>query len=643
MDWILRTDGSQYSWVGENYGWGLGYYTVTRGRESMKKEWMSPAFISPDGMNIIYREDELIIHVKRTFVQNDLIETYTFTNKGEEAIYLTDIGIYTPFNDNYPDAHTCINSRCNAHIWEGENAAYVNALRMGGYPPHLGLVITEGAIKSYEIWERGRHKANSQFRGVIALNLPDIVLNPREKYVLIGHLFSHTGKEDFKNKLLELNSVLAAANKYVFEKGEVASIEFLSHQPFTSGRIKKNGIPVLSKQEGNRWILETKMKEEGEVRFDFFYDNNKKTHVNCSVISKADDLIRKRVDFIRLHQQMNNPYDPRYGAFMVYDNEGDNIYLKDTPNCNPVDRDEGAERVGMGILLAKQYLLTHDKALKSSLIRYAAFLRDKLQTIDYVTYSSVDQKGRNRGHNYMWVASFYFQMYKVTGDKHYAMDGYQTMKAMYRQFGYGFYAIDIPVRLSLQVLKAAGMKKEYEELINDFFRTSDIIIQNGLNYPKHEVNFEQSIVAPAIVFLTELYLETGLQRYLEEVQRQLPVLEAFNGFQPSYHLNDIAIRHWDGYWFGKREMFGDTFPHYWSTITAVAFYNYALCTGLSTYRTRAKNIVKNNLCLFSEDGRASCAYLYPYKINGIKARFYDPYANDQDWALVFYLLIHRNI
>ena len=66
-------------------------------------------------------------------------------------------------------------------------------------------------------------------------------------------------------------------------------------------------------------------------------------------------------------------------------------------------------------------------------------------------------------------------------------------------------------------------------------------------------------------------METGLQRYLEEVQRQLPVLEAFNGFQPSYHLNDIAIRHWDGYWFGKREMFGDTFPHYWSTITAVAF------------------------------------------------------------------------
>lgn len=105
---------------------------------------------------------------------------------------------------------------------------------------------------------------------------------------------------------------------------------------------------------------------------------------------------------------------------------------------------------------------------------------------------------------------------------------------------------------------------------------------------------------------------------MDGAQRQLLVLGAFGGLQPSFHLNDIAIRHWDGYWFGKREMFGDTFPHYWSTLKAVAFYNYALCTGDSVYLIRAENIVRNNLCLFFEDGRASCAYLYPSKINGIK-------------------------
>ncbi|MDR2651978.1 MAG: six-hairpin glycosidase, partial [Prevotellaceae bacterium] len=98
-----------------------------------------------------------------------------------------------------------------------------------------------------------------------------------------------------------------------------------------------------------------------------------------------------------------------------------------------------------------------------------------------------------------------------------------------------------------------------------------------------------------------------------------------------------------GYWFGKREMFGDVFPHYWSAQTGVAFYYYAQCTGDTAYRQRAENIVRNNLCLFFEDGKASCAYLYPYKVNGIKAQFYDPYANDQDWALVSYLLINKNL
>jgi len=214
---------------------------------------------------------------------------------------------------------------------------------------------------------------------------------------------------------------------------------------------------------------------------------------------------------------------------------------------------------------------------------------------------------------------------------------------MFRQFGYGFYAIGIPVQSGLNALKDAGMNKEYKQLLKDFIKTGDVFVDNGLNYPAHEVNYEQSIVAPAIQFLAQLYLETGIRKYLDEVKRQMPVLESFNGFQPSYHLNEVAIRHWDGYWFGKQEMFGDTFPHYWSTITGAVYHYYALCTGDDSYQKRAENIVRNNLCLFFEDGKASCAYMYPYKINGIKAQFYDTYANDQDWALVYYLLVNKGI
>ena len=97
------------------------------------------------------------------------------------------------------------------------------------------------------------------------------------------------------------------------------------------------------------------------------------------------------------------------------------------------------------------------------------------------------------------------------------------------------------------------------------------------------------------------------------------------------------------YWFGKREMWGDTFPHYWSTLTGAAFYLYAQCVGDNAYKRRAENIVRNNLCLFFENGKASCAYIYPNRVNGVKAGFYDPYANDQDWALVYYLLVNKDI
>ena len=67
------------------------------------------------------------------------------------------------------------------------------------------------------------------------------------------------------------------------------------------------------------------------------------------------------------------------------------------------------------------------------------------------------------------------------------------------------------------------------------------------------------------------HLITGEQKYLKAGKRQIEVLELFNGIQPDYHLYETSIRHWDGYWFGKRKMFGDTFPHYWSALTGNIF------------------------------------------------------------------------
>ncbi len=639
MHWLTATDHSQYKWIGPDFAWGLGYSTIKQNHRSEKMAWNKPESISNGGRNVTYRLGDISLNVERTEADGAIVERYTFTNTGKSILSMSETGIYTPFNDNYPDAIQCVNGRANTHIWNGGNAAYVNALRMGGYAPHVGVAVTEGEIVHYEVWERGLKKQNSQTRGIFALNIPDLTLRPGQSYTLAWRIFDHTGNVDFREKLLKAGSVIVECDKYVFTKGETACVTLTASHELDGCTAKLNGVPVEVRREDGKYLVEMPLCQEGEARFDFYYDGGKTTHALCLVVPPHDQLIASRVNFIRTHQQMNNPDDPRCGAFMVYDNEGDSIYLNDTPNCNPVDRDEGAERTGMGLLLARQYLLTHDAAIRESLERYLWFVRNRLQTPDYTTYSSVDHKGRNRGYNYMWAATLFFYGYLITGDKQYALDGFQTIQSLYKQFGHGFYSIEIPVILGLNTLQKAGLEQEYATLLEDFRASGDIFVKNGIRYPKFEVNYEQSIVAPAVYFLEQLYIVTGDKKYLDEVERQMPVLEAFNGFQPSFHLNDIAIRHWDGYWFGKREMFGDTFPHYWSTITAAAFHYYAIITGKKEYQLRAEKIVDNNLCLFSKDGRAACAYLYPRRVDGVKASFYDPYANDQDWALYYYLMV----
>ena len=618
MNWIMRPDGSQYPWIGPSDGWGLGYFTAG-GNEY---RWADATDVAEDG-SATYRCGEIDVIVNRKNSDDGLVENYVFTNRGDSSATLTDMGILTPFNDNYPDAATCVNSRCHAHVWPGGNSAYVYALRMGGYGPHVGLVLTEGSISDYEIWHRGNDKGNSQTRGVIALCPDDMTLAPGKSASLEWKIFTHSGKDDFCKKAAALGCDILSASDYLVTPGQNVAIDNMG------GNAATVTIP----------------QTEGFYRHDISYGEHRNTFVDFYVVNDKDALIADRLRFILDHQRMTDPEDARYGAFMIYDCEGDSIYPNDTPNCNPVDRDEGAERTGMGVFAAKYCLArqSKDTRLISALEDYARFLRTKLQTEDYKTFSSVDKTNRNRAYNYAWVAEFYFLMHQIAGDPQYARDGYGTLRSMFDQFGHGFYSIGIPILLSERSLKEAGMQSEWETLKDDYIRLAATFMKNGLNYPLSEVNYEQSIVAPVVQFLAQMYLLTKNPEYLEHIKVQMPVMEAFNGFQPSVNLNDIAIRHWDGYWFGKSEMYGDVFPHYWSTITASAFHFYSLCTGDESWQRRAENIVDNNLCLFMPDGKASCAFLYPRRVDGRPAKFHDAYANDQDWALAYYLQVKENV
>jgi hypothetical protein len=640
MNWMLETDGSQYPWIKEEYGWGLGGFSIVSGGDTIEQQWKNAVRVeqTPDRVSSFYTVGDIHITVIRFHEKEDLIEEYRFSNKGKQAIRLVDIGINTPFNDNYPDAATCNRARTNAHIWDGENAAYVNATHMSGKSPHLGLVLTKGSVKSYEIKERSMEKAMSNFRGVIVLNPEDRTLKPGENYTISWRIFSHQGHADFFAKALKAGSIIASSEKYVYQTGETAKIVFESRKSLKNPGVTVNGKTKPVTKNGNIYTVSVPVNQTGDIRVELIYNGGEKTHVSCWGISSVDELMRKRADFIVTHQQFNDVNDKRHGAYMVYDNEENKIFLNDKPSVSYFDRDEGAERLGMGHFLALYYLKTKDEKVKESLLKYASFVRNQLQDKDYNTWSTVDHTGRNRAYNYPWIADFYFRMFQVTGDRQFLLDGYSTFKSMYEQFGHAFYASG-DISLITNLLRDNQMETEAVSLLADFRESGDSFLKIGVNYPPHEVNYEHGIVCPAVGTFLRLYFVTGEKKYLDGANLQLPLLEAFSGYQPSYHLNDIAIRHWDGYWFGKRETWGDVMPHHWTAGTAIDYKLYARATKDSSYQQRAENIVRNNLCNFFENGRASCAYLYPYKVNGVKAQFYDPYANDQDWALASYLQI----
>ena len=82
-------------------------------------------------------------------------------------------------------------------------------------------------------------------------------------------------------------------------------------------------------------------------------------------------------------------------------------------------------------------------------------------------------------------------------------------------------------------------------------------------------------------------------------------------------------------------MYADTFPHSAAVHTSNAFLHYAAVKGNEEYKKRAENSARNILSLFSADGSASCAYLYPFSVNGIGCEAYDEYANEQDGYLYY--------
>lgn len=633
-------------WQARSLQWGLGYADL--GKAMLHRgRWEAPVefAVEPDSRrsHSAYRVGPLEVVVTRTLQDDALTERYRFTNRGDTALPMAGgknaFAIAAPFNDHYTSSADVMEGRCHAHLWMGGTSSWVATLRMGGRAPHLGLVLNAGALTGYSVTGRDEI-TGSNTRGSFLLH-PDITdLSPGETREVAWTLFWHAGWDDFLAQCARRSATFVRidAGHHTTFPGE--TVEIALHGRNLRGATLKTSdgtaLPLRPTADGLRASFTA--DAIGEQRLDLTTPAGVRTPLVLNVVRPLDQLIAARVQFIAAHQQVNAPADPAHGAFVVYDNDTDAQVRRDKVAAR--DRNEGRERIGMGVLMAR-WLRTQavkDPVLMAALRRHVEFVGTRLQQPDGYVRDSVGSSTQ-RLYNWPWVAQLHLENARLTGDEASWQAFIRTLDNYYARGGDRFYAIGLPVYDGLTALRSAGRMAAHDRVLALFEQHARQIEATGTRYPTSEVNYEQSIVAPPAIFLLELHRATGNPRWLAAARPHVALLELFNGRQPDHHLHDIAIRHWDGYWFGKRQLWGDTFPHYWSTLTAVAFHHLAKATGDGAYAERAAEIIRNNLSLFTHEGRASAAFIYPVSVNGVRAHVADPYANDQDWAFVHALQV----
>ncbi|KAF4984597.1 hypothetical protein FZEAL_274 [Fusarium zealandicum] len=651
MNWVSAESNAPWQPTGSR--WGLGFADI--GESSLHKYfWNSPESPTCTGSSctVTYLSDSLQVQVIRSVDKEKglLTEQYAFKNIGSTELELasrgdTSFAIYTPFNDHYTNTTDALKARAHAHIWaNGGSNAWVKMNQMGSNGRDLGLVLTKGALAGYSVESRDS-VTSSNTRGVFLLHPIAPVLQPEEETVVEWTLFWHDGWDDFFEQCAQHSSqfINFGIPSYTLVKGENAVINItgalVDETTTVDGKKVACGSSMCTynytaKSFGEKRLRTSTRQEERQMNSTIF----------LNVVPEYDDLISSRVKFIMENQQIESSNATFDGAYVLYDNQMEGQVTFDARS----DRNTGRERIGMGILFARWLAKNPDKSVQASFEKYYNFVCSQLQDDQGYVLNGPGNRGK-RLYNWPWMMHFHLVTaaldLNLTGpvaEKSPIERFMLTIENFYSEGGESLYAIGLPILEGLRALNASGDEAAYERALDLFTRHGEYIAERGRDYPAFEVNFEQSIIAPAANMLLELYRWTKEDRWLEAAKIQFDTLLRFSGKQPDYHLYDVAIRHWDGYWFGKDRMWADTFPHHWSTLNALALHHYGKAVGDSRYEKEADGVIRANLALFSPDGRGHCAWLYPLSVNGRQGHYPDPYANDQDWALAHLLQIESD-
>ncbi|KXH65909.1 six-hairpin glycosidase [Colletotrichum salicis] len=617
MNWV--STGSNAPWLPTGSRWGLGYADL--GQDYLHRNFWNFLQITKrdNTVEAVYNTGALELLVSRSITDENqsFNESYTFTNKGASTLKLdsrgtTSLAIYAPLNDHYTNTSDCVKARSHAHVWVfGGASSWVKLSQMGGNYRNLGFVLTEGALVGYSI-EAREPVTLFNTRGVFLLHPSIPTLEPGASRTIAWTWFWHSDWDDFfeQSAARSKQFVRVETDYYTSITRDTGSISLIGASVNATTKVSGQAVQC----DDSKCYYNFTAGRPGWTNLVVTTDNGYNSTIFLNTVPKYDDLTSSRTKFIIENQQDTTPDAPTEGAYHVFDNQANVLATWNTST----DRNSGRERVGMGILMARWLKKSPENVeVRESLEKYYAYVSTKLQ----------EENGRGED------ASGAFHAHPGN---------------FYTEGGDELYSIDLPILESLRALEKHGNKQWPEKAQELFLAHGQNIAARGLDYPSFEVNFEQSIVAPAAMILLELWHYTGNEKWLDAGRLHLNIHLHFVGKQPDYRLHDVAIRHWDGHWFGKDRMWGDTFHHYWSTLNGIALHHYGKglkndTQGQGASALKAANgIIRNNLALFEANGRASCAYIYPTSVNGHAGNYKDPYANDQDWALAHLLQIEED-
>ncbi|MBL0888634.1 hypothetical protein [Myceligenerans indicum] len=622
-------DAGDSTWHSIEHQWGSGHVTTDCGGA----RWHTPAVLreSDAGIEAVHRlPHDLRMDVRRWVDGEVLREQYVLRNDGAETRSVTGLGVQTPFGDVYAGAEDSLDRSVHAHLFTGGTWAWALARPMSGAGRLLGLIVREGAVRAYSIESRNPGTF-SNVRGHIALlatdrarnpeafgGQPELTLAPGEEHVLEWELGWYESVDEF----LAATAAPAVFSAYAARTGEAITVE--------AAEVTSPDATVI--RVGDR-----RFHVSAEVHGTYTVDVDGTARTEVLFHDSLEDVVRRRVDYIIRHQVARERPGLLAHAFVPVD-----VRTRTTlPTNGWPDWTDGSERVAMPVLIQLAALRgwADPAEVRTLLEGWGEFAWTHLFD-EEATPTRGSQVGRvPRLYDAPWHAQFFHDHHRLTGSG-VALD--RAARIIERNFALGG-AAHLSITLSETILAvaagldAAGEPVRAEVLRQRLLESAWSFVRIGRGLPPHEVNYEQSIVAPLIDLLVAAYGLTGDQAFHDAIAERLPWLLAFSGPQPHVRLHGVAIRHWDGYWFGIERLWGDVFPHHWSALTAATLHR--LPRDLRTTETEriTEAILRANMANQFPDGSATCAYVMPSSVDGRAAHLSDPLANDQDWHLVLWL------